>query len=303
MQAYISESLALLQERLILNGGYSYNNYDQATDDLLPNPIARYRANINTELKSYGLLVKPIPSLALYYSYSENSTPNSAYNIGRNNAAPLQSGQQDEFGIRTQLFGSRVTATLAYFDIMQSNYSVPNPGNYVPNPPNPPLPALVSDRIAKGYEFELRTRITNELSLIGNLTTFTNRDPNGIPFRGTAEKSGAIWANYEFSNESAFSGFSFGIGATYLGDRPGDSASGVTAASTSDALIPNQPTFYLPSRTLVNISASYRFGENWRAQLNLDNVLDEDYLAASITRYVVVPGDEFNARLRVTYSF
>jgi iron complex outermembrane receptor protein len=314
-QAYISESLTLLQDRLILNGGYSYNNYDQATDNLLPNRtsnppealptdrIARYRANITTELKSYGILIKPIPAVALYYSYSENSTPNSAYNIGRNNAAPLQSGQQDEYGVRVDLFDNRVTASLAYFDIIQSNYSVPNPGNYVPNPPNPPLPALVSDRIAKGYEFEFRARITTALSLIGNLTTFTNRDPNGVPFRGTAEKSGAIWANYEFAKDTALDGFSIGLGVTHLGDRPGDSASGVTAASTSDNIIPNQPSFYLPARTLVNISASYRFNANWRAQLNLDNVLNEDYLAASITRYVVVPGDDFNARLRVTYSF
>ncbi|HTO02191.1 MAG TPA: TonB-dependent receptor plug domain-containing protein, partial [Opitutus sp.] len=45
-QAYLSESVSLLQDRLILNGGYSYNNYDQATDNLLPaanepTPVAR----------------------------------------------------------------------------------------------------------------------------------------------------------------------------------------------------------------------------------------------------------------------
>ncbi len=303
LQFYLSETLSLLQDRLILNAGYSYNNYDQATDDLIPNPIQKYRANINTELKSYGVLIKPIPNLALYYSYSENSTPNSAYNIGRNNAAPLQNGQQDEFGARLQLFGDRLTITGAYFDIIQNNYSVPNPGNYVPNPPNPPLPPLVSDRIAKGYEFEFRARITDEFSLIGNVTTFTNRDPNGVPFRGTGEKSGALLLNYQFARDSSLTGLTLGLGITYLGDRPGDAASGVTAASTADNIIPVQPSFYLPSRTLVNLNAAYRFNENWKAQLNIDNALNEDYLAASINRWVVIPGDEINARLRIEYSF
>lgn len=303
LQFYVSETLSLLQDRLILNGGYSYNNYDQATDDLLPNPIQKYRANINTELKSYGILVKPVPNVALYYSYSENSSPNSAYNIGRNNAAPLQNGQQDEFGVRVQLFGDRLTVTGAHFDIIQNNYSVPNPGNYVPNPPNPPLPPLVSDRIAKGYEFEFRARITDEFSLIGNVTTFTNRDPNGIPFRGTGEKSGALLANYAFPQESPLAGLTLGLGITYLSERPGDAASGVTAASTADNIIPVQPSFYLPERTLVNVNASYRFNDNWKAHLNIDNLLNEDYLAASINRWVVIPGDEINARVRIEYSF
>lgn len=303
LQFYVSETLSLLQDRLILNGGYSYNNYDQATDDLLPNPIQKYRANINTELKSYGILVKPVPNVALYYSYSENSSPNSAYNIGRNNAAPLQNGQQDEFGVRVQLFGDRLTVTGAHFDIIQNNYSVPNPGNYIPNPPNPPLPPLVSDRIAKGYEFEFRARITDEFSLIGNVTTFTNRDPNGIPFRGTGEKSGALLANYAFPQESPLAGLTLGLGITYLSERPGDAASGVTAASTADNIIPVQPSFYLPERTLVNVNASYRFNDSWKAQLNIDNLLNEDYLAASINRWVVIPGDEINARVRIEYSF
>lgn len=308
LQAYISESISLLRDRLILHGSYSYNNYDQATDNFLPtaaepSPVARYRENITTDLISYGILVKPLPQVAVYYSYSENSTPNSAINIGRNGQQPLQSGEQNEFGVRADLLNKKLSATLAYFDIVQNNYSVPNPGNYIPNPPNPPLPPLVSDRLAKGYEFELTAQITNELSLISNLTTFTNRDPNGVPFRGTAEKSWAAWLNYQFAKDSSLNGLSLGLGVNYLGRRPGDQPSGVTAASTSDNIIPVQPSYYLPERTLVNLSIAYRFNEHWRAQLNIDNALDEDYLAASINRWVVNPGDEFNARLRVTYSF
>lgn len=308
VQAYVSETLSLLRDRLILNGSYSYNNYDQATDNFLPtaaepSPVARYRENITTDLISYGILIKPVPQVALYYSHAENSTPNSAINIGRNQQQPLQSGEQNEYGIRADLFNKKLSATLAYFDIVQNNYGVPNPGNYVPNPPDPPLPNLISDRLAEGYEFELRAEITDELSLIGNLTTFTNRDPNGVPFRGTAEKSWAAWINYQFAKDTAWSGLSVGLGVNFLGRRPGDQPSGVTSASTSEHIIPVQPSYYLPERTLVNLSISYRFNSAWRAQLNLDNVLNEDYLAASINRWVVIPGDEFNARLRVAYSF
>jgi iron complex outermembrane receptor protein len=301
-QLYFSETAKFLDERLSINGGYSYNNYDVSVIDRLSTTDPRVIAHVDTELLSYGAVIKPLPNTALYYSYSEIATPVGAGTIAAG-GTPFQLGEQNEYGVRVQLLDQRIFATLAYFDISQSNYSVPNPANLTVPPPNPLLPALISDRLAKGWEFELRANITSQLSLVGNYTKFTNRDPNDVPFRGTAEESWAMLMNYRFAKESALSRFNVSVGADYLGKRSGDGASGVTAASTSTRVIPNQATFYVPERTLVNVSVGYRASEHWQAQLNIDNALNTEYIAAAINRFTALPGTPFNARLTLKYSF
>ena len=84
--------------------------------------------------------------------------------------------------------------------------------------------------------------------------------------------------------------------------RPGDQASGLTAASTPTNLIPNQPSFYLPTRTLVDLSVGYVRGA-WTYQANVDNVFDNKALMASISRQLVYAGPGINFRASVTYRF
>jgi iron complex outermembrane receptor protein len=254
-------------------------------------------------MRSAGVVAKPLPWLDAYYTYSENATPSSAESIGSYGAKPFQSGIQNEVGLRLDALDHRLYATVDYFDIRQNNYSIANPGNYVSPAPVPALQPLYSDRKAKGWEFELHWVINAQLSLVGSTSKFTNRDPHNVPFRGTAEESAGLLLNYRFAKHSLFKALALTLGTDYLGKRPGDAASGVTAASTSTNIIPNQPTFYLPARTLVNVGAKYSLSKNWRVQLNIDNLFNQEYLAASINRFVVVPGAPINARVTLTYAF
>ena len=123
------------------------------------------------------------------------------------------------------------------------------------------------------------------------------------PSGQTAEKSGAVWLNYSFEKEGSLGGLSAGIGVDYLSKRAGDNAGGVTSASTPTNKIRVQPTFWLPARTLVNANVSYRFNKSWKAQLNIDNLLDEDYLQSSTGRQNVWVGTPLNAKLTVFYNF
>ena len=188
-QAYISEAVSVWDDRLALSGNYSYNNYDLSVINRLTKVSTI--ANVDTSLKSWGVVLKPIPTVAAYYGYSEIATPNDATTIA-SGGVPLQIGSQREVGLRFQSPNKRLYATLAHFDVLQTNYGVPNPANLTVPPPNPLLPSLVSDRKAKGWELEVRTNLTDQLSVIGNWTKFTNRDPNNVPFRGTAEESWAF---------------------------------------------------------------------------------------------------------------
>jgi iron complex outermembrane receptor protein len=303
LQAYVSETLALMNNRLILNVAQSKQYYRQRTHNMV-NGVFR-GSSPDTSLPSYGVVVKPWKEqVSLYYSYSEQSSANTPSTTGAFVPA-LTSSKQNEFGARFKVLSDKIYFTVSHFDIVQNNFSVPNPGNLTTPPPSPLLPALFSDRKAKGWEYELRANPTKNISIIGNYTAFKNRDPNNVEFRGTAEKSGGVLVSYRFDKETtpALEGFRAAVGVDYIGDRPGDAASGLTAASTSTNVIPNLPTFYLGARTLVNLTLAYNSKHDWSAQLNVDNVFDKEYNMASINRSLVYVGTPINFRLTLTRKF
>jgi iron complex outermembrane receptor protein len=303
-QFYVNETLSLLQERLLLSAGVSRDWYYSENSD----ELRAIRGHVAPEatLPSGGLVFKLTPDLALYYGYSKQTSainPTVTATSTNTNLFNTQTSKQHEFGVRARLFDNRLSTTLAYFDIKQNNFSIPNPANSANPVPSPLLPPLFSDRLAHGVELELNFAVNANLSLVGNGTVMRNRDANGIAFRGTAEKSGAFWANYAFAKGTPLGGLSVGLGADYLDKRAGDAASGVTSASTATNIIRVQPSFWLPARTLLNASAVYRLDAHWRAQLNIDNLLNKDYLQSATGRTNVWVGAPLNAKLTVTYSF
>lgn len=303
-QIYLNESLSFLNDRLILNGGISKNWYYSENY----NKLANNRGHVapEAELPSYGVLFKITPDISVYYGYSEQATainPNTTATSANTNLFTTQTSKQNEFGARFRTPDRRFYATLAYFDIKQNNFSIPNPANSAVPVPSPLLPPLFSDRLAEGWELEFNYAVNKNFTIVGNALTMKNRDANNIPFRGTAEQAGAVWMNYVFDKSGSMNGLSAGIGVDYLSKRAGDNPGGATSASTPDNIIRIKSTFWLPSRTLVNANVAYRFNSHWRTQLNLDNVLDEDYLQSSTGRQNVWVGTPFNAKLTVIYDF
>ena len=299
----MSENLAFMQNRLILNVAESKQYYRQHVHNMMTN--VERTSSPDTSLPSYGVVIKPWKDqVSVYYSYSEQSSANNPSTTGAFVPA-LTSSKQNEFGARFKVWDNKLYFTVSHFDIKQDNFSVPNPGNLTTPPPSPLLPALFSDRKAKGWEYEVRANPTKNISIIGNYTAFKNRDPNNVEFRGTAEKSGAVLVSYTFDKEStpALEGFRAAVGMDYIGNRPGDAASGLTAASTATNVIPNLPTFYLGARTLVNLTLAYTSKHNWSVQANVDNVFNKEYNMASINRSLVYVGTPTNLRVSATYKF
>jgi len=305
IQGYASETLSLLDDHLILNGGVAQASYQNHNFNKTPTASDIYNPASNNQhatMPSYGVVVKPVREVSLFYGFSKQST---AIDPSTTTLIPykLQTSRQNEYGMRIQVLGNKIYATVSHFDIKQNNFSVPNPANLTVPPPVPTLPPLFMDRHAHGWEFEFTAALTSSFSLIGNYTSFKNRNPFDQVFRGNAEKSGAVWGSYAVK-DGALKGLTVGVGLDYLDRRPGDAPSGSpTSASTPTHLIMPQPTFWLPARTLVNASISYSWAKHYRIQLNLDNITNQDYLAAAINRNMVVPGTPFDARLTVTYSF
>ncbi|MEY2880486.1 MAG: hypothetical protein RLZZ15_2866, partial [Verrucomicrobiota bacterium] len=299
-QFYANESLTFLDGRVIVSGGVSKLDVSNSTQRLLPGATNHVKIKNKKNTVNYGIVGKPVRDLSLFFGHSENASPVST-NLSPAGTPDFSVGSQDEFGARARLLESRLQVGVTYFKIAQNAFSIPNPANLTVPAPVPPAPLLYSDRAAKGWEFEATYEIAKGFTVIGHYTNFTNRDPNNIPFRGTAEKSTAAWARYEFLTGD-LKGFHVSLGTNWTDKRPGDAASGLTAASTPTNLIPNQPTFFLPARTLVDAAAGYTRGP-WSYQANVDNVFNKKYLLASLSRNAVYAGTGVNLRVSATYRF
>ena len=301
-QVYISEQLSLLKDHVILSGGYTHADYRQYSSDISRATTAQNKVKAN--LPNAAIVVKPISEVAIFADTTRQSQPNGTSPI--TGANPTTTGKQYEVGLRSQLLDRRVYSTLTYFNITQNNFSIPNQANAVNPPPNPPFPPIFTDRKVTGVEWEISAAISDQLSLIGNVAYTHARTPLGQVFRGVAERTGGALLNYRFNKGGPLKGLSVGIGVDYIAKRPGDNPSPgtfIASSSTPGHLVVGQPTFYLPARTLLNLMATYKFDQHWKAQLNIDNVTNVDYMAASTARNTVFPGTPFNPRLTVTYAF
>jgi iron complex outermembrane receptor protein len=299
-QFYLNESVDLMNEKLTITGGLSNNIYRSNVNSISKNGI---KATKTTKLfPSFGLVFKPSKNLSFYAGSSQSAALN-APDVGQT-TSPLQEGEQFEVGGRYRFFHDRAIVTLNYFDITQNNFQVPNPGNLNFPAPVPPLPALSSDRTATGWEFSLSVELSKELSLVGNYTTFKNRDLNNSKIRGTAEDSGAAWVQYNAAKTSALDGLSVGLGVSYSGERPGDAQNGFAQGSAlAGAPVIKQPTFFLPAYTRVDLALGYKVNKHWSTHAFVENLLDTYYLAGSLNRNLVVRGIPLNVRADVTYSF
>ncbi|PTY07932.1 hypothetical protein DB347_06835 [Opitutaceae bacterium EW11] len=313
MQFYLTEKAEFFNKRVIASAGVanlSFNGYfgskiSTAAQTGIPGRM--YSGDGNETTFNYGLVVKPVSYASLYYGHSESAVPTTNFQSVYDRFAQdgrditFSVGKQDEFGGKIQLFDNRLMFSVAYYEINQSNYALANPANLTSPPPPVVLPAILTDRVATGWEYQITASLTKSLSLIANYNDSKNRDAYDVPFRGAAEKSGAAYLRYEFKTGRA-KGLALSLGANYLGKRAGDQASGFTSASTSTVIIANQPSFYLPARTLVDANASYTRGA-WTYRLAVNNLLDKEDYAASQTRTSVYIGNPRNFSGSVTYKF
>jgi len=283
-QVYLSETLELFERRLSLSGGVSHLSYSgMSVNRLSPGnppftlPGQAFGHSASKATYNYGVVLKPRDEFSLYYGHSENAVPTGSYEQVTQGTAPaFEQGKQDEFGVKVLLFSGRMVASVAYYEIEQTGYGVWNPGNAVSPPPEPPLPNLILNRKARGWEYQLTGNITQNLSVIASYDDMKNRDPNGVVLRGTPEQTAAAFVRYAVTN-GALKGFAVGVGANYASKAAGDiPAAGFTRASTPDNIIPNQPTFYLPSRTVGDLFLSYTRGA-FVYRVDVRNFTDELY--------------------------
>jgi iron complex outermembrane recepter protein len=237
----------------------------------------------NTEASRFsprvGLVYQPIKPVSLYASWSRSFVPQFGTDREGNQFVPTL-GEQFEIGVKTEFFDNRLIATLAAYDITRQNDLVPDPVD----PDN--FEIQLGETRSQGIEFDLTGEPLPGLRLIANYA-YTDakitEDTGGFEDNQNAnipEHSGSFWAVYELQ-AGTLEGLGFGAGIF--------AADGISGDLENSYEIPG----YLRTDALL-----YYRRDNWRVQLNFENLFDDEYFENS-GRY----GQPFTVRGRVSVTF
>jgi iron complex outermembrane receptor protein len=272
-QLYVNERLGFLENRLYVTGGL----LRYATKTVSGNKLNNTRSVLDDSknLWNASVLYKVRDNISVYASRSINASP-----VIANNAPLWRSGEQDEYGFKADLLNRKLTVNGAYFEISQTNVTVPNPARQTD------LTApeqLISDLSNKGYELEVVGSITPEISVMGAYSHLKMRDSLGRPIRAVADNNASLLVNYRFS-DGQLQGLGVNVGVIYNGRRAGDAPGNGT--NYTPLGVQTQSSFYLKPQYTNTLGFSYRWNETYHTRLTIDNVFDnKNYIAVAGARY------------------
>jgi iron complex outermembrane recepter protein len=228
-----------------------------------------------------GIVYQPTEAVSLYGGWSRSFVPQSERDREGNQFVPI-TGDQFEVGVKTDFFDNKLSSTLAAYQITRQNEPQTDPVD-------PNFNIQIGEQRSRGIELDLRGELSPGLNLIASYAytdTEITEDTTGLEgnqLGNVPQHSGNIWAVYELQKGS-LQGLGLGAGVFVLGARQGD----------------NQNSFELSTHALTNALIYYR-RDNWRAQLNFENLFDVNYFIG--TENAVIPGEPFTVRGQVSAEF
>lgn len=278
---YFQDQVALT-ERFHVIAGARYDDF-QETD-------AISGASATDEEISYraGLLFKPVETVSLYASYGEGFQPQGITDPEDGGPFDPETSEQIELGAKADLFGGRVLAQVAVYEIIKDGVLVANPD---PDAGIGGVPRLlqIGEATSEGFEIDLVGDISENWTLQANYayndTRITGGNPGslsntvGDEFVNAPEHAFGLWTRYELPGiSSALAG-----GLDYVGRRISFSGQDVDPYQT------------------VDVSWITALDSGWELQVNVRNLFDEEYAASGfIERTGHFPGEPRTVVAQIT---
>jgi len=245
----------------------------------------------------FGLVYQPVlDKVSLFANYMNsflNVAPQQVTDADGSNprvkSFKPEHANQLEFGVKTNLFSDKLSATISYYNIKVANRVTPLVGNINDADQRGAVKS-------KGFELELNANPAPGFNLIAGYSHnhIVNTSSNGTDFyteQGRApggqgpQDLANLWASYKFIHGS-LKDFGFGLGGNYAGVYKvvDNSVVGV---------------FDLPSYTLLNASLFYN-ADRYRFTFNANNITNEKYY---IGYWSVNPQRPVNFMASVAFKF
>ena len=283
---YLQDQIEIAPELKLL-AGIRYDSVDQfRTVRELDSPREEFEVTDEAFTPRFGVVYQPIEPISLYASYTTSFNP--AFGASRNaddSTFDPETGRQFEIGMKTDLSDS-LSLNLAAFDIRRQNVETPDP--------NDPLFTLqTGEVVSRGFELNLGGEILpgwNMTAAYTYLDAFVREDTTDIVGNRLANVPAnqfSLWTTYEIQSGN-LEGLGAGLGLFYVSDRQGDL----------------ENTFTLPSYLRTDAALFYE-RDNWRTQLNVENLFNIEYFSAANfgSRLGANPGAPFGVSLSFSIDF
>lgn len=288
---YVQDEIALSEQVLAL-AGVRYDNFQV---DLRNNRIATdFSSDDDLLSPRLGLVYKPIERLSLYASYSRTYQPRAGDQLA-SLSATNESLDPEEFinyevGAKWDA-SADLAVTAALFRLERSNVAVADLTDLTG------LRFLLIDgQRTQGVELGVSGNITESWSVIG---AYAYQDGEIEENQSTTILEGATLANLPKNTFSLWNRYDlsptwgFGLGVIRRAE--------LFAATENLAQPATNVT--LPSHTRVDGAVFFTLSDRFRAQLNIENLLDEDYFQFANSNTNITPGSPRAARLVLTTQF
>ncbi|NJM90213.1 MAG: TonB-dependent siderophore receptor, partial [Hydrococcus sp. RU_2_2] len=275
----VQDRITITNNLKLLVGG-RFDLFRQTNKDLLADTETHQSGSAFSP--RLGIVYQPIPPISLYANYSRSFEPAIGRAFDGSTFEPTR-GTQFEIGVKADL-NDRLSATLALYDITQSNVLTDDPDNLG-------FSIQTGEQRSQGIELNLAGEILPGWNIFAGYAyndarvTEDNSIPVGNRLEQTAPHAASLWTTYEIQ-QGSLRGLGFGLGLFYVGDRAGDSDN----------------TFEVPSYLRTDATIFYK-RDGFRAAININNLFDVDYFESGFNRDRVFPGAPLTVQGTISWEF
>ena len=269
---------------LQLIGGVRYDRFSLSALDMNTNTN---RARVDEKLSPQGaVIVKPVDNLSIYAAYSTSFLPASGDQFSALNAGTLiiepQKFENKEVGVKWNIF-SMLQYTAAVYDLKRTNVPIADPNNAG-------FFLLSGSHRIRGFETGLNGYATKDWqssfgyaytdARIASDTSTTVLAGNRVQLVPYHQFS--WWNKYQMNPTWAAA-----LGVIYFSD----------SFATSD------DTVALPGFVRFDAALYAKINTTWKAQLNVENVLNTRYWASADGNNNISPGQSRTVRVKAIATF
>jgi catecholate siderophore receptor len=233
-----------------------------------------------------GLIYRPILPLSLYASHSLTYLPRAGEQLS---SLSLTNQALDPEEFRNYEIGAKWDAGPS-FSFTAAVYRLDRGNVIVPDPDNPAVSILVDAQRTRGLELGVNGNLTREWTIAGGYAYQDGRITRSISATAQAgatlpqlpTHSISLWNKYGFTPRLAAA-----LGVIYRGE---------VFTSTDNLVV-------LPAWTRIDAAVYYDLTSMFRAQVNIENLFDEDYYLNAHSNTNITPGSPRAVRFALTTRF
>mgnify|MGYP002623380147 FL=1 len=277
---YLQDQLRLSDQWQLI-AGLRFDRFDLDFDDRRP-ANADFSRTDETVSPRVGVIYRPLEPLTFYASYSVSFLPQSGDPFASLSAtiANPEEFENIEVGLKWDVLPD-LALTAALYRLERTNTTAIDPISM--------LTVLTGAQRTEGLELGVAGSVTDRWEIMGGyayqdaeITRTTTAAPAGRTVPLVPEHTFSLWNNLHVTPR-------WGVGL------------GVTHQSEMYASISNAVT--LPAFTRVDAALFYNVTDRVQAQLNIENILDEDYWATAHNDNNITPGSPTAARVTLRARF